>query len=45
MTDLAKTGEYFDNNRGGYNKAHTDAYNASKIEELLQITDRFFPNI
>lgn len=39
MTDLAKTGKYFDNDKGAYSKAHTDAYNNSKIEELISISN------
>lgn len=33
-----KTGQYFDNDRGGYNKAHADAYNQDKIAQLMQAT-------
>ena len=39
MTDLAKTGKYFDNDKGAYSKAHADAYNNSKIEELISISN------
>ncbi|MEP2058462.1 MAG: SDR family NAD(P)-dependent oxidoreductase [Maribacter litoralis] len=40
MTDLAKTGQYFDNDKGSYATAHPDAYNSEKIEELLKTTDQ-----
>ncbi|KXX69610.1 SDR family NAD(P)-dependent oxidoreductase [Flammeovirga sp. SJP92] len=33
------TGEYFDNDAGYYGKAHTDAYNSSKISTLLSVTE------
>lgn len=33
-----KTGQYFDNDRGGYNKAHADAYNQDKIAQLMLAT-------
>ncbi|PKA96368.1 short subunit dehydrogenase [Flavobacteriaceae bacterium MAR_2009_75] len=39
MTDLAKTGQYFDNDKGSYATAHADAYNSSKIEELVSLND------
>lgn len=38
MTDLAKTGQYFDNDKGSYATEHADAYNTQKIENLLSIT-------
>ena len=40
MTDLAKTGQYFDNDKGSYATAHPDAYNSEKIKELLKTTDQ-----
>ena len=39
MTDLVKTGKYFDNDKGSYATAHADAYNTQKIENLLSITN------
>lgn len=33
-----KTGEYFDNDRGQFGLAHEDAYDASKIQSLLETT-------
>ncbi|MEL6537053.1 MAG: SDR family NAD(P)-dependent oxidoreductase [Bacteroidota bacterium] len=33
------TGKYFDNDQGNFSKAHQDAYNPSKIGELIQTTD------
>ncbi len=33
------SGKYFDNDRGVFGNAHPDAYNASKIQDLLSITD------
>lgn len=33
-----KTGQYFDNDRGGYNMAHADAYDEDKIAQLMQAT-------
>ena len=38
-TDLVKTGEYFDNDKGSYAPAHPDAYNKDKITNLLRVTD------
>ncbi len=32
------TGKYFDNDRGGFGRAHPDAYDATKIDQLLQAT-------
>ena len=32
------TGKYFDNDSGGFGKAHSDAYNEPKIERLIKIT-------
>ena len=40
MTDLAKTGQYFDNDKGSYATAHPDAYNSEKIEALLKTTNQ-----
>jgi len=33
------TGKYFDNDKGSYGNAHTDAYDALKIESLIQKTE------
>jgi len=33
------TGKYYDNDEGMFNKAHADAYNESKIEELINETN------
>lgn len=33
------SGKYFDNDRGVFGNAHPDAYNASKIQDLLSVTD------
>ncbi|ADY30690.1 SDR family NAD(P)-dependent oxidoreductase [Cellulophaga lytica] len=38
MTDLAKTGKYFDNDKGTYASAHSDAYDTNKIEKLIEVT-------
>tara|TARA_R110002051_G_scaffold137916_2_gene210532 strand:- start:38237 stop:39022 length:786 start_codon:yes stop_codon:yes gene_type:complete len=38
MTDKAKTNAYFDNDKGAFGNAHPDAYDDSKVEELLNIT-------
>lgn len=38
MTDLAKTGKYFDNDKGTYAPAHSDAYDTNKIEKLIEVT-------
>ncbi|WP_109829865.1 SDR family NAD(P)-dependent oxidoreductase [Reichenbachiella versicolor] len=35
-----KSGKYFDNDSGGYKQAHPDAYNPSKIKDLLDVTDK-----
>ncbi|NLR94405.1 SDR family NAD(P)-dependent oxidoreductase [Flammeovirga agarivorans] len=32
------SGEYFDNDAGKYNKAHSDAYQKNKIKDLLAVT-------
>ncbi|EWH14756.1 short-chain dehydrogenase/reductase SDR [Cellulophaga geojensis KL-A] len=42
MTDLAKTGKYFDNDKGTYAPAHSDAYDTNKIEKLIEAT---MPNL
>ena len=31
------SGLYYDNDMGGFNQAHKDAYDSSKIEALLQV--------
>lgn len=33
------TGKYFDNDKGSYGNAHADAYNQSKIEDLIKKTE------
>lgn len=33
------TGDYFDNDRGAYGTAHGDAYDESKTERLIELTD------
>lgn len=33
------TGKYFDNDQGGFNQAHSDAYDESKITELIKTTE------
>ncbi|MDO6853058.1 SDR family NAD(P)-dependent oxidoreductase [Cellulophaga lytica] len=38
MTDLAITGKYFDNDKGTYASAHSDAYDTNKIEKLIEAT-------
>ena len=47
LTDLAisevyskASGKYFDNDKGGFNSAHADAYDALIVEKLMQATDR-----
>lgn len=32
------SGEYYDNDSGGYNEAHADAYDAEKVKELIELT-------
>ena len=32
------TGKYFDNDKGMFGKAHSDAYDGTKIEKLMQLT-------
>ncbi|TYA71962.1 SDR family NAD(P)-dependent oxidoreductase [Seonamhaeicola marinus] len=41
----AVTGVYFDNDRGGFNKAHPDAYNSDKINDLIGLTNQIVDNI
>ncbi|SIS72439.1 NAD(P)-dependent dehydrogenase, short-chain alcohol dehydrogenase family [Zobellia uliginosa] len=38
MTDRAKTKSYFDNDKGSYAQAHPDAYDAKKIEKLIELS-------
>jgi len=33
-----ESGKYFDNDKGAFSNAHPDAYDDSKVEELLNIT-------
>ncbi|TXE11573.1 SDR family NAD(P)-dependent oxidoreductase [Seonamhaeicola algicola] len=40
-----KTGTYFDNDRGGYNNAHPDAYDVEKINNLLTNTTAVLTNV
>lgn len=35
----AHSGEYFDNDRGGFGPAHPDAYDAALTQQLLQTTN------
>lgn len=39
MTDLAKTGQYFDNDKGFYSDAHPDAHNKEEIKKLIDTTE------
>lgn len=32
-------GQYFDNDRGGFGPAHSDAYSAEKVNKLIERTD------
>lgn len=34
------TGEYFDNDKGAFGEAHPDAYDESKMEKLIQVTQK-----
>ena len=34
------SGEYFDNDRGGFGPAHDDAYDEAKIEALMALTEQ-----
>ncbi len=34
------TGKYFDNDRGAFGSAHSDAYDDAKIEQLIQLTEQ-----
>lgn len=34
------TGQYFDNDQGQFNQAHTDAYDAAKIQDLITLTNQ-----
>ncbi|OJJ23124.1 short-chain dehydrogenase [marine bacterium AO1-C] len=38
------TGKYFDNDRGGFGKAHQDAYDAVAIKNLLHSTEEILSN-
>ncbi|MEO9893000.1 SDR family NAD(P)-dependent oxidoreductase [Aurantibacter sp.] len=44
MTNKAKTASYFDNDKGGYGQAHSNAYDHVKIEELVGITNTILVN-
>jgi len=33
-------GKYFDNDKGAFGQAHEDAYDKSKIDELIKTTDK-----
>lgn len=37
-----KSGEYFDNDKGGFGPAHSDANNLSKIDQLISTTESLF---
>ncbi len=39
------TGKYFDNDKGMYGNAHTDAYNQEKINALIQQTNAVLANL
>ncbi|MEM6718878.1 MAG: SDR family NAD(P)-dependent oxidoreductase [Bacteroidota bacterium] len=39
------TGTYFDNDKGSYGNAHPDAYDAEKVQQLLQETEKVLGNI
>ncbi|MGJ8659010.1 MAG: SDR family NAD(P)-dependent oxidoreductase [Cellulophaga fucicola] len=39
LTDLAETGTYYDNDKGFYSDAHPDAYDSTKIEELIVVSN------
>lgn len=45
-TDTPATyhGKYYDNDQGRLNQAHADAYNASKIKALLEVTEEILVN-
>ncbi|MEM9341312.1 MAG: short-chain dehydrogenase, partial [Bacteroidota bacterium] len=34
------TGKYYDNDRGGFGRAHPDAYDVNKINALLKVTEQ-----
>ena len=36
------TGKYFDNDKGGFSQAHPDAYDQTKVQELIKKTDLIF---
>ena len=38
------SGKYFDNDRGNFAKAHTDAYDEKKIDKLIATTAKIFVN-
>lgn len=39
------SGKYFDNDKGSFSPAHTDAYNDEKIKNLLELTDNLLESI
>ncbi len=41
----AMSGKYFDNDRGSYGPAHTDATDQAQIEELILLTNQLLSNI
>ncbi|MCK0145779.1 SDR family NAD(P)-dependent oxidoreductase [Arenibacter sp. F26102] len=45
MTDLAKTGQYFDNDKGSYAPAHDDAYDQEKIKQLIRLANEVLGNL
>ena len=36
------SGQYFDNDKGSFSTAHSDAYDADKIAELIAVTESIF---
>ena len=41
---LNSSGAYFDNDKGSFNKAHSDAYNQEKITRLISETEKILSN-
>lgn len=39
------SGKYFDNDRGNFSQAHPDAYNQTKIDQLMQVTNDLLTNL
>lgn len=40
-----KSGQYFDNDLGSFNRAHQEAYNAEKIQQLISETERIIKTL